>query len=136
MPRLHRANTLACGRLRWGNCLDTVSVHCDTRCEQVIVCLRYLFMMLVSLSITGLASLFLLLLRFLSCQKTYPCKPLWSPSSLAIEGRRATTRVPTPHPSLSRPYGRGAFFPKTLYLRAPDHSPHLTRLAVSGTSIR
>jgi hypothetical protein len=31
-------------------------------------------MILVSLSITGLASLFLLLLRFLSCQKTYPCK--------------------------------------------------------------
>src|SRR6266849_4178937 len=76
MPRLHRANTLACGRLRWGSCLDTVAVHCDTRSEQVIVCLRYLFMMLVSLSITGLASLFLLLVRFLSCQKTYPCKTL------------------------------------------------------------
>src|SRR6266516_4766758 len=75
MPRLHRANTLACGRLRWGNWLDTVAVHCDTRSEQVIGCLRYLFMMLVSLSITGLASLFLLLVRFLSCQKpTHVCR--------------------------------------------------------------
>src|SRR6266550_3820076 len=41
----HQANTLACGRLRWGSCLDTVAVHCDTRSEQVIPCLRYLLQM-------------------------------------------------------------------------------------------
>jgi len=31
-----KANTVAWGRLKCGNCLDTVSVHCDTRSEQVI----------------------------------------------------------------------------------------------------
>src|SRR5947209_1746389 len=46
MPRLHRAKTPACGRLRWGRYLDTVAFHCDTRGEQVIHSLRYLLVVI------------------------------------------------------------------------------------------
>src|SRR5207248_11421228 len=53
----------------------TVSVHCNTRSEQVMICLRYFAIFLVSLSIPCLAALFLSCFYLLSFQKTYPCKP-------------------------------------------------------------
>src|SRR5579863_1753080 len=42
IPKLHRANTRAWGRLKCGRPLDTVSVHCDNRSEQFMSFLRYL----------------------------------------------------------------------------------------------